>query len=117
MYPYRDRDARVDMRGRLGIVVSVIESIEVRRTRPRTRWTPTDALSNTVSCREDEPGAVGELREGVGCGPVRGRGFELGVLVRGRVRSVVGPTTSAETYHARCSRGKPDACQRYISVA
>jgi hypothetical protein len=49
MYPYRDRDTRVDTRGRLGIVISVIEAIEVRRTRPRTRWTPTDALSNTVS--------------------------------------------------------------------
>ncbi|HET9757338.1 MAG TPA: hypothetical protein VFP66_12600 [Candidatus Limnocylindrales bacterium] len=49
MYPYRDREARADTRGRLMIVISVIESIEVRRTRPRTRWTPTDALSNTVS--------------------------------------------------------------------
>jgi hypothetical protein len=36
-------------RGRLGKVIAGIESNEVRRSRPRTRWTPTDALSNTVS--------------------------------------------------------------------
>jgi hypothetical protein len=48
-YPYRDRDARLDTRGRLRVGIAVIESIEVRRTRPMTRWTPTDAFSNTVS--------------------------------------------------------------------
>src|SRR3954452_22336967 len=49
-------------RGRAGRGIAIIESIEVRRRRPRTRWTPTDALSNTVSWREDEPGARGWVR-------------------------------------------------------
>jgi hypothetical protein len=49
LYPYRGRDRGTDTLGRLGRLIAGIWSIEVRRTRPRTRWTPTDAFSNTVS--------------------------------------------------------------------
>jgi hypothetical protein len=48
-WAFRRRDARAGTEGRVGKVIAGIESNVVRRTRSTTRWTPTDAFSNTVS--------------------------------------------------------------------
>src|SRR6478609_3607244 len=76
-----------------------------RRSRPMTRWTPTDAFSNTVSWRMDGPGAGWGARDG-GIGPFLGRGMELGLSLRGR-RPLHGLTTSGRRYHGGCGSDKP----------
>jgi hypothetical protein len=45
---------------RASTVVAVVR-LEDRRRRPRTRWAPIDAFSNTVSCVRTGPGA-GRMR-------------------------------------------------------
>ena len=59
-----------------------------RCRRPRTRWTPTVALSNTVSWKWTVPQRLGSRRGlGVSRGTVRGRGIELGSLLAAEIPS------------------------------
>jgi hypothetical protein len=87
--------------------------LEARRrwgqcSRPRTRLTPTDAFSNTVSWRRTVGARMGgALRGGWGLGDRPRSRFRAGVLSARPRPAFAGLRHQLKPYHARCSRGKP----------
>ena len=82
-----------------------------RRRRPRTRWKPTDAFSNTVSWRWDGPRALGGAGLGAGGGPSRVADSSWGLCSRPTPVST-GLRHRGKPYHGRCSAGKPASVER-----